>query len=223
MGNRRGYRRPETKPEYRRRSPLQFEHRDTAGNVVRWSTEIASCDKPSLAGNVTYCGMNSRVSRRVAGSVEWVSLCRKSSPHLEIDPEPYWQKENPTFTRLGIIGFNRQSGEIVFFDGGKDRHDFNWTQIFTSGWPFVCRRQRSRGSRQALRPDIPNPVFRMPRQQEPLWQSSPISARPGLDIMAEQTAKGPLRFSLGDYIKDDARRTIAISCHRFGVYRNLCR
>ena len=112
-------------------SPLQFEHRDTAGNVVRWSTEIASCDKPSLAGNVTYCGMNSRISRKVTGSVEWVSLCRKSSPHLEIDPESYWQKENPTFARLGIIGFNRQSGEIVFFDGSKDRHDFNWIQTFT--------------------------------------------------------------------------------------------
>src|SRR5262249_45097492 len=42
----------------------------------------------------------------------------------------YWQKGNPTFARLGMIGFNRQSGEIVFFDGSKDRHDFDWTQTF---------------------------------------------------------------------------------------------
>jgi hypothetical protein len=107
-------------------NPLQFEHRDTNGNIVKWSTQIAKCDKPSLAGNVTYCGMNSRISRRVAGNVEWIALCRKSSPHLEIDPEPYWQKDNPTFARLGIIGFNRESGEIVFFDGTKNIEHFDW-------------------------------------------------------------------------------------------------
>lgn len=108
-------------------NPLQFEHRDTNGNIVKWSTQIARCDKPSLAGNVTYCGMNSRITRKVTGNVEWVSLCRKSSPHLEIDPVPYWQKDNPTFARLGIIGFNRESGEIVFFDGGKNQQHFDWT------------------------------------------------------------------------------------------------
>ncbi|MFT2215460.1 hypothetical protein ACLJYM_27115 [Rhizobium giardinii] len=112
-------------------NPLQFEHRDTAGNIVKWSTQIARCDKPSLAGNVTYCGMNSRISRKVVGNVEWVALCRKSTPHLEIDPEPYWQTDNPTFARLGIIGYNWLSGEIVFSDGGKNHAHFDWTRPFT--------------------------------------------------------------------------------------------
>jgi len=110
--------------------PLEFEHRDTKGNVVKWTSGIAQCDKPSLTGSATYCGLNSRLNRVENGSVEWLFLCRKSSPSLEVEPIPYWQRSNPKFALFGTIGFNRSSGEIVFFDGRKDRSEFDWSQKF---------------------------------------------------------------------------------------------
>ncbi|MEK1930914.1 MAG: hypothetical protein AAAC47_14270, partial [Pararhizobium sp.] len=110
--------------------PLEFEHRSADGEIVKWTSSIARCDKPSLAGNVTYCGMNSRLNRVVKGNVEWLFFCRKSTPHLGIEPQPYWQRSNPKFARLGTIGFNRNTGEIVFFDGRKDRAEFDWSQKF---------------------------------------------------------------------------------------------
>jgi len=66
--------------------PLEFEHRDTKGNVVKWTSGIAQCDKPSLTGSATYCGLNSRLNRVENGNVEWLFLCRKSSPSLEVEP-----------------------------------------------------------------------------------------------------------------------------------------
>ncbi|CAN7626845.1 hypothetical protein LJR255_004729 [Pararhizobium sp. LjRoot255] len=111
-------------------SPLEFEHRNADGTLVKWTRTLAQCDKPSLAGNVTYCGMNSRLNRLVKGNVEWLTFCRKSTSHPGIEPEPYWRKSNPKFARLGTIGFNRETGEIVFFDGRKDRAEFDWSQRF---------------------------------------------------------------------------------------------
>ena len=32
--------------------PLEFQHRDASGRIVRWTKDIPRCDKPSLAGNV---------------------------------------------------------------------------------------------------------------------------------------------------------------------------
>lgn len=110
--------------------PLEFEHRNVDGEIVKWTSSIAQCDKPSLAGNVSYCGMNSRLNRVVKGNVEWLTFCRKSTSHLGIEPDPYWQKSNPKFARVGTIGFNRKTGEIVFFDGRKDRAEFDWSQRF---------------------------------------------------------------------------------------------
>ncbi len=110
--------------------PLEFEHRDTAGNVVKWTSRIARCDKPSLAGSATYCGLNSRLGRVEKGNVEWLFFCRKSSPSGEVEPTPYWQRSNPKFALFGVIGFNRRTGEITFFDGRKDRSEFDWSQKF---------------------------------------------------------------------------------------------
>ncbi|WFU86270.1 hypothetical protein QA644_14100 [Rhizobium sp. CC1099] len=111
-------------------NPLEFEHRDADGAVVKWTSSIAKCDKPSLAGNVTYCGLNSRLNRVVKGNVEWLFLCRKSNASLELEPDPYWQRSNPKFSRFGSIGFNRATGEIVFFDGRKDQEVFDWSKPF---------------------------------------------------------------------------------------------
>ncbi|WP_246738016.1 hypothetical protein [Rhizobium grahamii] len=181
-------------------SPLQFEHRDTAGRVVKWSTQIARCDKPSLAGNVTYCGMNSRVSRKVIGSVEWVALCRKSSPHQEIDPEPYWQRNNPNFARLGVIGFNRQSGEIAFFDGSKDRPHFDWER------PFVPPGGRSyhdeSGRMEAA--GLYDPTFQIQcsacHDNKGPYVISPHMGLSRIGYEGGATGESASAFSLGDYI-----------------------
>lgn len=108
--------------------PLEFEHRNAAGEFVKWTTGIAQCDRPSLAGDVTYCGMNSRVSRVVKGNIEWLTFCRKSMAHQRIEPVPYWEKSNPQYSRLGMIGFNWATGEIAFFDGRHDGALFDWTK-----------------------------------------------------------------------------------------------
>ena len=110
--------------------PLEFEHRDEAGNVVKWTATLPHCDKPSLAGSSTYCGLNSRVARVVRGNVEWLFFCRKSTSSQEVSTDPYWLKSDPRFSLFGTIGFNRTSGEIVFFDGRKDRRGFDWLQPF---------------------------------------------------------------------------------------------
>jgi hypothetical protein len=110
--------------------PLEFEHRDTAGHVVKWTSDIARCDKPSLAGSASYCGINSRLTRQEKGDVEWLFFCRKSGPGGEVQPTPYWQRSNPKFALFGVIGFNRLTGEIAFFDGRKDREEFDWSARF---------------------------------------------------------------------------------------------
>ncbi|KQS83091.1 hypothetical protein ASG68_15975 [Rhizobium sp. Leaf453] len=108
--------------------PLEFEHRDATGNIVKWTTGITQCDKPSLAGSAAYCGLNSRLHRVEQGNVDWLFLCRKSSRNGEVEPTPYWQRSNPKFALYGVIGFNRLTGETAFFDGRKDRREFDWTQ-----------------------------------------------------------------------------------------------
>ena len=108
--------------------PLEFAHLDIGGRIVKWTEAIPRCDKPSLAGgDVTYCGMSSRLSRVEQGSVEWLFLCRKSSDSKKVEADPYWSKSNPKFRLFGTIGFNHATGEIVFFDGRKDRTEFDWS------------------------------------------------------------------------------------------------
>src|SRR3546814_17475024 len=79
--------------------PLAFEHRDHSGTVVKWTDSVPKCDKPSLAGDVTYCGLNSRLNRVVKAHVEWLFFCRTSSESLEVSAEPYWLRHNPQFPR----------------------------------------------------------------------------------------------------------------------------
>jgi len=131
-------------------NPLEFEHRDAAGAIVKWTDIIGRCDKPSLAGSVTYCGMNSRISRVVKGNVEWLTFCRKSTSSLEIEPDAYWQRSNPKFSRLGMIGFNAASGEIVFFDGTKKRKEFDWTQTFVPPGGHSYSDRQGRAEAEAL-------------------------------------------------------------------------
>jgi hypothetical protein len=113
-------------------NPLEFEHRDAAGRLVKWTTTVPQCDKPSLAGGFqdTYCPLNSRMSRVVRGKVEWVTLCRKTTGEINLSTDPSWQSSDPRFALLGTIGFNEESGEIVFFDGREDGFPFDWSKPF---------------------------------------------------------------------------------------------
>lgn len=97
---------------------------------MKWTSEVPKCDKPSLAGGVTLCGLNSRINFVERNHVEWLFLCRKSSDDLEIRAEPYWTENDPRFSRYSAIGFNRTTGEIAFIDGRKDRSVFNWSRSF---------------------------------------------------------------------------------------------
>jgi hypothetical protein len=107
-------------------SPLEFEHRDAKDNFVKWTKIVEKCDKPSLAGGVTPCGTSSRISRAVKGNIEWLALARKTYGVVKLDPDPYWQAENPNYALLGYIGFNRVTGELAFFDGSYAGMKFNW-------------------------------------------------------------------------------------------------
>ncbi|MDM9625613.1 hypothetical protein QTL95_06890 [Rhizobium sp. S152] len=180
--------------------PLEFEHRDISGAVVKWTSEIAACDKPSLAGNVTYCGMNSRVTRKVKGSVEWVALCRKSRANLEIDPEPYWQESDPTFARLGIIGFNRLTGEIVFFDGANDRHSFDWRKPFVPPGGHSYFDQEGRAAASVLY----DPGFEIQcsacHDNKSPYVISPHIAQARIGYRDGATGAAARAFSLGDYL-----------------------
>jgi hypothetical protein len=108
-------------------NPLEYEHTDADGNVVKWTATVDKCDKPSLAGGVTPCGTASRLSRVVRGNVEWIALARKTKKDpAPLDNDPYWQQGNPAFKLLGYIGFNKTSGEVVFFDGTYSGMKLDW-------------------------------------------------------------------------------------------------
>ncbi|MEX2745078.1 hypothetical protein AB3480_27905 [Rhizobium mongolense] len=111
-------------------APLEFAHRDVEGRLVKWTTVVDRCDKPSLAGDVTFCAMNSRVGRITRNHVQWLFLCRKSSESLEIEADSYWTETDPRFSRYSAIGFNDVTGEIAFLDGRKDRSVFDWRDRF---------------------------------------------------------------------------------------------
>jgi len=107
-------------------SPLQFKHLDIHGNILGWTPTIAKCDKPSLAGGVTPCGTSSRIARAVKGNVEWIALARKTYGVQTLSADPYWMPSNSSYALIGYIGFNRVSGEVVFFDGTYSGMKFNW-------------------------------------------------------------------------------------------------
>lgn len=186
-------------------SPLAFEHRDYKGNVVKWTDSIPKCDKPSLAGNVTYCGLNSRLSRVVKGNVEWLFFCRKSSASLEVVADPYWLRSNPKFARYGVIGFNRRSGEIVFFDGRKDRAQFDWSR------PFVPPGGRSYSDREsrAAAEEIYDPTFQiqcsMCHDNKKAYVIDPHAEQWRVGYSDGPYGERAMAFSLGDYLPESRR------------------
>ncbi len=185
--------------------PLQFEHRDTEGNVVKWTNGIAQCDKPSLAGSATYCGLNSRLGRVVKGNVEWLFFCRKSSASLEVEPIPYWQRSNPKFTLFGTIGFNRRTGEIVFFDGRKDRREFDWTQKFAppGGHSYADRKGR------AMAEALYDPTFQVQcsacHDNKSAYIINPNIQQARVGYLEGQHGAQANAFSLGDFLSPERR------------------
>ena len=191
--------------------PLEFEHRDAAGKVVKWTSGISQCDKPSLAGSTMYCGFNSRLSRIERGSVEWLFFCRKSSPSGAVTPTAYWQHSNPKFALLGIIGSNRQTGETAFFDGRKDRQEFDWSQPFVppGGTSYADRTGRAAAER------LYDPTFRIEcsachdNKSALVITPSIHQARVGFGRNQDPDAAG---FSLGNFLPAAPR-------HRSTPYR----
>jgi len=186
--------------------PLQFAHRNVAGKIVSWTTNIARCDKPSLAGSVSYCGLNSRLNRVVRGNVEWLFFCRKSSANKEVTSAPYWRASDPRFAVYGVIGYNQSSGEMVFFDGRKDRQTFTWSQPFPS--PGGRSYEDTIGRRNAE--ELYDTTFQIPchscHDNKSAYVVDPHAeqARVGyLDGGQEQRAR---KFSLGDYLPLRPRR-----------------
>jgi hypothetical protein len=118
-----------------------FEHRSVADKIDKVSKIIKVCDKPSLANTDGHlCGASSRIAileGHLSNNVDWVVLCRKSERSWRLTSwDSYWHQDNPHFALLGIIGFNANSGEVVFIDGndrkpGGDRlKPFTWTNPY---------------------------------------------------------------------------------------------
>lgn len=108
----------------------------------KWTDVIDQCDKPSLAGNVNFCGTASRIVKRSIGPVDWMLLCRKSKDSIKEGPEGiesapvyaenYWSRDNPYFRLYGMIGYNNVSGEVAFIDGlvRNVSDHYNWNDPF---------------------------------------------------------------------------------------------
>lgn len=179
---------------------FEFQYRDTQGTIVKRTRFLAQCDKPSLAGDVSYCGLNSRLKRVVKGNVEWLFLCRKSQPSLEVEASAYWSSYNPQFARYGVIGFNRQTGEIVYFDGTKEVQQFDWSRKFPppGGNGYADAHTRARAEK------LYDPQFRVPcsschDNKSPYAISPNISmSRVGYGVSKHNLQRDA--FSLGEYL-----------------------
>ncbi|WP_457813346.1 hypothetical protein [Sinorhizobium meliloti] len=184
---------------------LEFQHRDVSGNVVKWTTSIPKCDKPSLAGTVAYCGLNSRLHRVVRGNVEWLFFCRKSNSSQEVASDPFWQSSDPRFALLGTIGFNKNSGEIVFFDGRKDRAGFDWSKPFVPPGGHSYTDATGRAAAAALY----DPTFQI-RCHSCHDNKSPYVIDPHVGqsrvgyFLGGSDARA-VAFSLGDYLPERSR------------------
>lgn len=180
--------------------PLEFEHRDAAGRFVKWSDSIGRCDKPSLAGNVSYCGLSSRLNRVVRGNVEWLFFCRKSTASMEVNSDPYWLREDPRFALFGTIGFNNQTGEIVFFDGRKDRAEFDWSKPFVppGGHSYV-----DKGGRAAAEA-LYDPTFQIQcyacHDNKNAYVINPRAQQARVGYLGGENDSRAIAFSLGDYL-----------------------
>lgn len=184
---------------------FEFEYRNAAGAVVKRTPYLAQCDKPSLAGDVSYCGLNSRMKRVVKGNVEWLFLCRKSQPSLEVEASAYWQSSSPQFARYGVIGFNNQTGEIVYFDGTKDIEQFDWSRKFP---PPGGEGYGDRVKRQAAE-KLYDPAFRVPcsscHDNKSPYAITPYISMSRIGYGAEKLNPQRQAFSLGDYLPRRSR------------------
>jgi len=184
--------------------PLEFEHRDQNGDVVKWTDTLAKCDKPSLAASGTFCALNSRMTRAVRGNVEWLFFCRKSHHDQEVSTDPYWLRSDPRFRLFGTIGFNQQSGEIVFFDGRKDR-TFDWSQ------PFVPPggRSYSDSAGRAKAAAIYDPTFQIPchacHDNKSPYVIDPHAAQGRVGYVFAEKDPRAIAFSLRDYLPERPR------------------
>ena len=187
-------------------SPLEFAHRDAADNIVKWTDSIPRCDKPSLAGNVSYCGLNSRLNRVIRGNVEWLFFCRKSTASLEVRSDPYWQQSNPKFALFGTIGFNRRTGEIVFFDGRKDQKEFDWTSRFGPPGGQSYSDKDGRATAEALY----DPTFQIQcyacHDNKNAYVINPHAGQARIGYLSGRNDPRAIAFSLGEYLPQTPRR-----------------
>jgi hypothetical protein len=186
--------------------PLEFAHRDVGGNIVKWTNSLPKCDKPSLAGgDVTYCGLNSRLNRIVRGNVEWLFFCRKSSKSLEVRSDPYWQMSNTKFRLYGTIGFNGLTGEIVFFDGRKDRDEFDWSVPFVPPGGHSYSDRLGRAAAEALY----DPTFQVQcsecHDNKNAYVVDPHARQARVGYLGGRDDPRAIAFSLGDYLPETPR------------------
>jgi hypothetical protein len=185
--------------------PLQFEHRDATGRVVKWTDSIPKCDKPSLAGTVTYCGLNSRLNRVVRGKVEWLFFCRKTNSSLEVGRDPYWQQSNPRFALFGTIGFNSHTGEIVFFDGRKDQAEFDWSKPFVPPGGVSYFDTAGRAEAEAFY----DPTFQIQcsacHDNKNAYVVNPHAQQARVGYFGGRGDPRAIAFSLGDYLPETPR------------------
>ena len=185
--------------------PLEFEHRDANGEVVRWTTTLPKCDKPSLAGSSTYCGLNSRIQRIVRGNVEWLFFCRKSSFSQEVSTDSYWLRSDPRFSLFGTIGFNRSSGEIVFFDGRKDQSTFDWSKPFVPPGGRTYADAAGRAAAEA----IYDPTFQVSchacHDNKSPYVINPHIAQSRIGYRSGEDDSRATAFSLGDFLPERLR------------------
>ncbi|MER9256006.1 hypothetical protein NKI59_30430 [Mesorhizobium sp. M0598] len=185
--------------------PLEFQHRDFAGNVVKWTGRIEKCDKPSLAGTVAYCGLNSRLHRVVRGNVEWLFLCRKSNSSLEVASDPYWRRSDPRFALLGTIGFNKSTGEIVFFDGRKDRAEFDWSKPFVPPGGRSYTDAAARAEAAALYDTTFQIRCHACHDNKSPYVVDPHAGQSRVGYLLGESDDRALAFSLGDYLPERPR------------------
>jgi hypothetical protein len=186
--------------------PLEFAHRDIEGNIVKWTNSIPRCDKPSLAGgNATYCSLNSRLNRIVRGNVEWLFFCRKSSKSLEVRSDPYWQMSNTKFRLYGTIGFNGLTGEIAFFDGRKDRDEFDWSMPFVPPGGHSYSDRIGRAAAEALY----DPTFHIQcsacHDNKNAYVVDPHVRQARVGYLGGRDDPRAIAFSLGDYLPETPR------------------
>jgi len=185
--------------------PLEFEHKDAAGNVIKWTDSIPKCDKPSLAGNATYCGLSSRLNRVVRGSVEWLFFCRKSTTDLEVWNDPYWQQSNPKFRLFGTIGFNRLTGEIVFFDGRKDQSEFDWSMPFIPPGGHSYSDKAGRAAAEALYDSTFQIQCSQCHDNKNAYVINPRAGQARIGYFGGSEDPRAIAFSLGDYLPETLR------------------